>query len=371
MLANTVAALRARRLRVDPRARGRRARRPRRPHAPPARRRRPAATCARRSRSTPDVASRSTRSARCCGDGARRVGGRRSTGRSTWRPRSPTTRSCSPPSAGPRARTTSSRSCATSPAAAASPRSGSRRSRTTTARFGGVSPINDQNRELKAALEAELARRGVDAARCCGATATGSPYLRDALREAHERGFTEAHRDRHHARTPRTRAAASTARTSRSPSRRPVSPARSASTRCASSSTTPASSSRSSRACGRGSRMPRRGASRPSTPTCSSRPTRSPPPTPSAADRRDRDFGAGGAYAAQHLAVAEVVMAAASTPFSGSAGPGMDNPDDAQLNLKRESPGWDLVYQSRSGPPTQPWLEPDINDASPSSRARG
>src|SRR5204863_3690699 len=28
--------------------------------------------------------------------------------------------------------------------------------------FGGVSPINDQNRELKAALEAELARRGID-----------------------------------------------------------------------------------------------------------------------------------------------------------------------------------------------------------------
>jgi ferrochelatase len=24
---------------------------------------------------------------------------------------------------------------------------------------------------------------------------------------------------------------------------------------------------------------------------------------------------------------------------------------------------WQLVYQSRSGPPTQPWLEPDINDA--------
>src|SRR3712207_8708805 len=28
--------------------------------------------------------------------------------------------------------------------------------------FGGVSPINAQNRELKAALEAELARRGID-----------------------------------------------------------------------------------------------------------------------------------------------------------------------------------------------------------------
>jgi len=24
--------------------------------------------------------------------------------------------------------------------------------------------------------------------------------------------------------------------------------------------------------------------------------------------------------------------------------------------------GWDLAFQSRSGPPTQPWLEPDIND---------
>jgi ferrochelatase len=24
---------------------------------------------------------------------------------------------------------------------------------------------------------------------------------------------------------------------------------------------------------------------------------------------------------------------------------------------------WNLVYQSRSGPPTQPWLEPDVCDA--------
>jgi ferrochelatase len=48
-----------------------------------------------------------------------------------------------------------------------------------------------------------------------------------------------------------------------------------------------------------------------------------------------------GAYAAQHRAVAEVVMLAAA-PEEGS---------------------WQLVYQSRSGPPTQPWLEPDISDA--------
>lgn len=48
----------------------------------------------------------------------------------------------------------------------------------------------------------------------------------------------------------------------------------------------------------------------------------------------------GGCYAAQHLAVAEEVMAAAAPGIS-----------------------WQLVYQSRSGPPSQPWLEPDINDA--------
>lgn len=48
----------------------------------------------------------------------------------------------------------------------------------------------------------------------------------------------------------------------------------------------------------------------------------------------------GGAYAAQHLAVAERVMA--------DAAPGV---------------AWQLVYQSRSGAPSTPWLEPDINDA--------
>ncbi len=53
-----------------------------------------------------------------------------------------------------------------------------------------------------------------------------------------------------------------------------------------------------------------------------------------------RGFGEGGAYAAQHEAVAEVVMQRA----------GRDVP-------------WALVYQSRSGPPSQPWLEPDVNDA--------
>ncbi|MCU1473412.1 ferrochelatase [Amnibacterium sp.] len=53
-----------------------------------------------------------------------------------------------------------------------------------------------------------------------------------------------------------------------------------------------------------------------------------------------RGFGAGGAYEAQHRAVADVVMQ--------RAGRGVE---------------WELVFQSRSGPPSQPWLEPDVNDA--------
>ena len=60
---------------------------------------------------------------------------------------------------------------------------------------------------------------------------------------------------------------------------------------------------------------------------------------------RDRDFGAGGAYAAQHEAVAGVVMANVVDEVPAAA-----------------DTGWELVYQSRSGPPTQPWLEPDVSD---------
>jgi ferrochelatase len=51
----------------------------------------------------------------------------------------------------------------------------------------------------------------------------------------------------------------------------------------------------------------------------------------------------GGAYVAQHLEVARLVAAGVEAA-TGRAYP------------------WDLVFQSRSGPPTQPWLEPDIGD---------
>ncbi|MHC2999086.1 ferrochelatase [Microbacterium sp. HJ5] len=66
---------------------------------------------------------------------------------------------------------------------------------------------------------------------------------------------------------------------------------------------------------------------------------------PREGDPSHRDFGPGGAYAAQHLAVAEVVMDAVAAEIPSAA-----------------HVGWELVYQSRSGPPSQPWLEPDVND---------
>lgn len=60
---------------------------------------------------------------------------------------------------------------------------------------------------------------------------------------------------------------------------------------------------------------------------------------------RDVDFGDGGAYAAQHEAVAAYIMDRI-----------------AQEHEELKDVAWELVYQSRSGPPSQPWLEPDVCD---------
>jgi len=51
----------------------------------------------------------------------------------------------------------------------------------------------------------------------------------------------------------------------------------------------------------------------------------------------------GGAYVAAHLSVARLVAGGVSKEL------GVEHP-------------WRLVYQSRSGPPSQPWLEPDVRD---------
>ncbi len=54
--------------------------------------------------------------------------------------------------------------------------------------FGGRSPINDQNKELLAALRAELADRGAADLPVVWGNRNWAPYLTDALREAHEAG---------------------------------------------------------------------------------------------------------------------------------------------------------------------------------------
>jgi ferrochelatase len=204
--------------------------------------------------------------------------------------------------------------------------------------FGGVSPINDQNRELKAALEAELARRGIDLPVLWG-NRNWDPYLRDALTEAHERGFTKliavgtsAYSSYSSCRQYREDYAIALEETGlggviqidkvRQFFDHPgfVEPF--------------IEGTRDGIAQLEAKGIPRARIhvlfATHSIPTDDA--VRSGP--------RDRDFGEGGAYAAQHLAVAEVVMREVG-----------------------EGVGWDLVYQSRSGPPTQPWLEPDINDA--------
>ncbi|BDQ00793.1 ferrochelatase [Aquiluna sp. KACHI24] len=69
--------------------------------------------------------------------------------------------------------------------------------------------------------------------------------------------------------------------------------------------------------------------------------------------RREEWAKPGGAYEAQHLAASGIVM------------------DAVAKRIDAEIPQWELVYQSRSGSPEIPWLEPDVNDAIVSAKAAG
>lgn len=225
--------------------------------------------------------------------------------------------------------------------------------------FGGVSPINDHNRELKAALEAELAGRGIDLPVIWG-NRNWEPYMKDAVIEAHERGFskliavaTSAYSSFSSCRQYREDFAMALEETGllgtvqidkvRQFFDHPgfVTPfiegVEQAYAQLAEEGISPAETHVLF--------------STHSIPTADAE--RSGP--------RDRDFGEGGAYAAQHLAVAEVVMAAQHTTDDASVvGAGVAG--SLRDSLSSSAP-WSLVYQSRSGPPSMPWLEPDINDA--------
>lgn len=209
--------------------------------------------------------------------------------------------------------------------------------------FGGVSPINAQNRALKAALEAELARRGIDLPVYWG-NRNWAPLLEDAVTEAADAGDVTL------------LALATSAYSSFSSCRQYRE-----------------DFARVLDATGLGARMRIdkvrqffdhpgfvqpfvdgvRDALRgflsdgiaPSAVRVLFSTHSIPTDDAQRSGPRDRDFGDGGAYSAQHLAVAEVVMAAVAADVPGADGV-----------------TWDLVYQSRSGPPSQAWLEPDVND---------
>ena len=197
--------------------------------------------------------------------------------------------------------------------------------------FGGVSPINEQNRRLKAAIEAELAARGIALPVYWG-NRNWAPYFGDVVREAEANGHTEllglvtsAYTSYSGVGQYREDFEKSTAGTGVAIDRvreyfdHPgfVQPFIDGVTEAAAELVAEGVAPERIHVLF----------------VTHSIPT-------SAADASGPSFGPGGAYVAQHLAVASVISDAAAPA----------------------SP-WSLVYQSRSGDPRTPWLEPDINDA--------
>ncbi|MFD1720449.1 ferrochelatase [Amnibacterium endophyticum] len=207
--------------------------------------------------------------------------------------------------------------------------------------FGGISPINGQNRMLKAALETELAARGVDLPVYWGNRNWG-PFLADALREAADDGRRQLI-----AIATSAYSSYSSCRQYREDFARELAETGLADTLVIDKVrqyfdhpgfVAPFTDGVAEGLAELERRIPGIDLERQAKVLfCThSIPTGDAEKSGPAA----RGFGEGGAYAAQHEAVAEVVMARA----------GRDVP-------------WALVYQSRSGPPSQPWLEPDVNDA--------
>ncbi|TDW30282.1 ferrochelatase [Cryobacterium psychrophilum] len=213
--------------------------------------------------------------------------------------------------------------------------------------FGGVSPINDQNRVLQAALQRELDSRGIDLPVLWG-NRNWAPYLSDTISEAHDAG-----RDR-------LLAIATSAYSSYSGCRQYREDFAAALTTTNLEGVvhidkvrqffdhpgfvTPFVDGVAQGLADVAAQLPGIDLETEVEVLFS---THSIPMTDAnKSGPSERGFGEGGAYAAQHMAVAQVVMKGLTTP-------------------------WQLVFQSRSGPPSMPWLEPDINDAIALLPARG
>ncbi len=200
--------------------------------------------------------------------------------------------------------------------------------------FGGRSPINDQNRALLAAMRAELDARGLDLPLYWG-NRNWDPYLTDTLREAHGAGarrvlavITSAYSSYSGCRQYREDVAASVTALAQEGRRVVVDKVRHY-------FNTPgfvgANTGAVLEAFGRLEADVRPDA-------------RLVFVTHSVPDVMEEASGpGGGAYSEQHRQACAAVAEQAGRALGAT-------------------PAWDLVYCSRSGPPTQPWLEPDVND---------
>jgi len=219
--------------------------------------------------------------------------------------------------------------------------------------LGGVSPINAQNRELIAALEAELAARGIDLPIFWG-NRNSTPFFDSALRDLHESGHREV------------LALATSAYSSYSGCRQyrediGMALESTGFTDLVVRKIRPyfdLPGFTDSFAHGLAAALDRLADMRidPNS-TAIFFTTHSVPMSMSQTSGPIELRGEGeeslGIYARQHELAIEQVIATVQASRGGTV------------------PEWALVYQSRSGPPTMPWLEPDINDAIRAAAATG
>jgi ferrochelatase len=204
--------------------------------------------------------------------------------------------------------------------------------------FGGKSPINDQNRLLLAALRSELDRREITTPLVWG-NRNFHPFLTDALREAHEAGMrrlvtivTSAYTSYSSCRQYREDLAAAVASLADEGREIAVDKVRPYFNHPGFSRANARQVTEAVRGLGEASDDEVRLVFV----------THSIPEAMD--DTSGPGSGEGNAYRREHLALA----AAITDEVNATLSRGLDH---------------ELVYCSRSGPPTQPWLEPDVNDA--------